>query len=234
MISFAALENLNQDEMIAVTGQSAKISGGADLSWTLSLNHQYANDLSKTNISKLGTGETNGRANVSEVYYKMRPNIDCTLLELCRLAISPFNNMEERKDANGNVIKVGDQPIKDQKWLVFKQMQGTLQIDQFSLSGTTFINQAGNPQSGMLITFYDDKPLKLRNLGFKSMSVEAGESGYFNTDTYAKVGAATVAPSFDNGQEKGFMGLNVHGNLHIDGAIKIFSVSCTGSSTSRC
>ncbi len=38
---------LDNTELVDVVGQ-----GGADLSWTLSLNHQYANDLSLKNISK--------------------------------------------------------------------------------------------------------------------------------------------------------------------------------------
>ncbi|MEB5929655.1 hypothetical protein [Acinetobacter schindleri] len=220
ILSSAALENLNADEMHAVTGKSGQILGGADLSWTLSLNHQYANDLSKKNISNINGTEANGIAKVAEAdaFYFMRTS-DCSLLELCRLAISPNNHFE-----NGN-----------KKWLVFKQIQGTVQIDQFTLSGTTFINQAGAPQSAMRITFYDAKPLKIRNLGFKSLSVESGNEGFLNTTTYSKVGNTTKdVPTFDRGQEKGFMGLNIHGNLHVDGNLKMFSMNCTGTSTSRC
>ena len=38
--SSAQLVSLNQDELLNTVGQ-----GGADLSWTLSLNHKYANDM---------------------------------------------------------------------------------------------------------------------------------------------------------------------------------------------
>lgn len=221
--TYAALKHLDTEEMVAVTGQAATILGGADLSLTLSLNQQYANDLSKKQISITNGYESSGIAKVTEAYYRIRTDVDCPLLELCRLAISPNNNMEQQAD--GSFKK---------KWLVFKQLQGTLQIEQFSLSGTTFINQYNNPQSAMYLAFYDDKPLKIRNLGFKSLSVEAGDEGYFNTTQYDTYATGKNVPQFDQGQEKGFMGLNVHGNMHMSGNIKIFSVNCTGDGLSRC
>ena len=93
---------------------------------------------------------------------------------------------------------------------MFKQFQGTLQIDKFSLEGTTILNKEGKPQTAMLLKFFDDKPLKIRNLGFASLSVESGENGYFNTSTYNSYGTSKTVPTFDKGQEQGFMGLNVH------------------------
>lgn len=42
----ADLVGLDSTELTDVTGQ-----GGADLSWTLSLNHKYANDMSLQDIS---------------------------------------------------------------------------------------------------------------------------------------------------------------------------------------
>lgn len=218
--SFAQLKNLNAEQLSEVRGRAGEaVVGGADLSLTLSLNHHYANDLNQLNISTITGKESSGIAQVSTAYYVMRPNLDCPMLELCRLAISPNNHVE-----NGQ-----------KKWLVFKGIQGTIQIDQLTLSGTTFINQEGAPQSAMRLTFYDGKPLKIRNLGFTSLSVESGNEGYFNNTTYSKVGSTTRnVPAFDNGQETGFMGLNIHGNLHADGHIKIFNINCSGSTTSRC
>src|SRR5690606_12672190 len=221
--AYAALESLNNEEMVAISGKGTEILGGADLSWTLSLNHQYASDLSKKEISLVNGFEANGIAKVTQAYYRMTNNLECPLLELCRLAISPNNHTEKQPD--GSIAK---------KWLVFKQIQGTLQIDQFTLSGTTFINQYNNPQSAMRLTFYDDKPLKIRNLGFKSLSIEAGDEGYFNTTKYETYATGKNVPQFDQGQEKGFMGLNIHGNMHMNGNIKIFSVNCTGDGASRC
>lgn len=211
-ISYAGLVGLDSEEMVNVTGK-----GGADLSWTLSLNHQYASDMTLTNISKLNGQDKNGRAIVNEAYYKMQ-STDCPLLELCRLAISPNNHIE-----NGQ-----------KKWLVFKQIQGTIQVEKFSLEGTTILNKDGNSQTAMLLKFYDDKPLKIRNLGFSSLSVESGAVGYLNTTKYSTYGSGQAVPSFDNGQEQGFMGMNMHGNLHMSGDLKIFSYNCSGTTGARC
>ena len=155
---------------------------------------------------------------------------------LCRLAIAPNNH----EGNNGN-----------KKWLVFKQIQGTIQIDKFSLDGTTIINHKNDPQTAMQLKFYDDKPLKIRNLGFATMAIETGtgqgaNEGYANSEVYTKFQGRNYqqdgsynlvqedVPLFDQGAEKGFMGLNIHGNMHMSGNVKIFSYNCTGSAASRC
>lgn len=222
----ANLVSLNHQELTETTGQ-----GGADLSWTLSLNHQYATDMSKLNISTV-----DGNGNPLDVFYKLDPAACGTNNLFCRMAIAPNNHVDE----NGN-----------KKWLVFKQLQGTVQIDKFSLDGTTIINSRQEPQTALKITFYDDKPLKIRNLGFATLAIETGtgegaNEGYANSQTYNKFtgrvyqadGTFTQeeqdVPLFDKGTEKGFMGLNVHGNMHMNGNLKIFSYNCTGGAQSRC
>lgn len=218
--SYAGLIQLDNQDLLNVTGQ-----GGADLSWTLSLNHQYANNMSLTNISEL----TNNK--VTNAFYQY----DCIGNDnLCRLAISPNNHKEARKDENGQVITINGAIVYDQKWLVFKKLQGTLQIDQFSVDGTTITNKNSDPQSALMITFYDDKPLKIRNLGFENISVESGDTGYLNYTTYTDIAPGVSTPTFDQGKETGFMGLNVHGNLHLSGNLKIFSYNCSGAAGSRC
>lgn len=221
----ANLVSLNYQELTETTGQ-----GGADLSWTLSLNHEYATDMSKLNISNGNPSYPN------DVFYKLDSDSCGTNNLFCRLAIAPNNHVDE----NGN-----------KKWLVFKQLQGTIQIDKFSLDGTTIINHHNEPQTAMKISFYDDKPLKIRNLGFATLAIETGtgegaNEGYANSQTYNKFtgrvyqadGTFTEeeqdVPLFDRGTEKGFMGLNVHGNMHMNGNLKIFSYNCTGGAQSRC
>ncbi len=207
----AELVGLDNEELLDVTGQ-----GGADLSWTLSLNHQYANDMSKKDISNLALINA---GNITGAYYQY----DCVANVLCRFAFSPNNHIEK---VNG---------VDNKKWLVFKQIQGTIQIDKFSLDGSTIINKDGNPQTAMNLTFYDDKPLKIRNLGFSSLAVESnGEEGYLNKNTYTTYNNGNAVPSFDQGAETGFMGVNVHGNLHMSGNLKIFSYNCAGTTSSRC
>ncbi|ATO19733.1 hypothetical protein BS636_08730 [Acinetobacter sp. LoGeW2-3] len=215
----ANLTNMSNEQLVEIAGQ-----GGADLSWTLSLNHQYAADMSKNNISSLdATGKL-------EVYYQLSNEL-CANKVLCRLAIAPNNHM----DANNN-----------KKWLVFKGIQGTIQIDNFAIDGTTIMNYQNQPQSALQISFKDAYPLKIRNLGFETLSIETGTGegaleGYANNTKYstyttkalAADGSATTkevtVPTFDQGAEKGFMGLNVQGNLHMDGKLKIFSYNCNGS-----
>lgn len=200
----AELVTLDNDALLQVTGQ-----GGADLSWTLSLNHQYANNMNLSNISEL-----NAQGAVEKAYY----SYECLSDILCRFAFSPNNHTENGK----------------QKWLVYKQIQGTLQIDKFSLDGSTIINRDGNPQTAMQLTFYDENPLKIRNYGFKSLAVEGGDEGYLNNKTYTTYGEGYQVPQFDQGAEQGFMGVNMHGNLHMSGTLKTFSYNCAGTSSSRC
>lgn len=213
--SHAGLVDLDNDALTQVTGQ-----GGADLSWTLSLNHKYANDMSLSSISKM---DANGK--VTEAYYSTQ----CVSDILCRVAVAFNNQKVSDLDKNGNA---------QQKWLVLKKFQGTLQVDKFQLDGTTILNKDGNQQSAMKLTFLDDKPLKIRNLGFTSASIEVGaagaEQGYANNKVYGQGGYATNAATFDTGTEKGFMGMNVHGNLQMSGNLKVFSYNCTGAAGSRC
>lgn len=223
-MTHAALEQLNATELTDVSGQ-----GGADLNWTLSLNHVYATDLSKESISRL-----DATGNVLEAFYVLDPAACGVTKQFCRLAIAPNNHV----DANNN-----------KKWLVFKGLQGTLQIDKFSIDGTTIINATDQPQTAMQITFYDNNPLKIRNLGFSTVSIETGENGtegYENTPKYETYNqkvidengdittTLTSVPSFDKDTEKGFLGLNMHGNLHMNGNLKIFSYNCSGAAGSRC
>ena len=61
-----------------------------------------------------------------------------------------------------------------------------------------------------------------------------GEEGYLNKNTYTTYNNGNAVPNFDQGAETGFMGVNVHGNLHMSGNLKIFSYNCAGTTTSRC
>lgn len=222
----AGLEAMSPQELTNAVGQ-----GGAELSWTLSLNHLYATDMTKNSISIL-----DGNGNPTTVYYSLDPNVCGANKQLCRLAIAPNNHV----DALGN-----------KRWLVFKGIQGTLQIDQFSIDAVTVGNSSNAAQTAMQVTFYDNKPLKIRNLGFSTVGVETGtgtgaNEGYANTSTYTTYTAKTIqndgsitnvetnVPTFDRNAEKGFMGLNMHGNLHMSGNLKIFSYNCTGGVGIRC
>ncbi len=142
---------------------------------------------------------------------------DASSQEYCRFAI----NFANRQDANGNLY-----------WLVFKKIQGTIQIDRIGLEGATVTVAPSTYRSSLLLTFYDTSPIKIRNFGFESLALEtdtgtaASQKGYLNKTVY---GSGT---GFDQGLERGFVGLNVHGNLALSGTVKLFS--CNPSAASRC
>ena len=189
----AGVVTLDNHELGEINGQ-----GGADLSWSLSLNHKLPTDPTK----------------ISYEY-----SCDASSAAYCRLAISPNN----RTDKNKNM-----------QWLVFKQIQGTLQIDKFQLDGVS-LNTGSGERTALQLKFLEEYPLKLRNFGYAALQIEtdkgatAAEKGYLNTGTYVD-----PAPSqaFDFGSEKGFTGLNIHGNLGMAGTIKVFG--CNPSGNLRC
>ena len=71
-------------------------------------------------------------------------------------------------------------------------------------------------------------------MGFKSLAVESGSEGYLNDKKYTTYDGGKLVPRFDQGGDQGFMGVNMHGNLHMSGNLKIFSYNCAGTTTSRC
>lgn len=140
---------------------------------------------------------------------------DASSQEYCRFAI----NFANRQDANGNLY-----------WLVFKKIQGTIQVNRIGLDGATVTVASNTYRSALRLEFYDTSPIKIRNFGFESLAIEtdtgsaASQKGYLNKSTYTT--------GFDQGLERGFVGLNVHGNLAMSGTVKLYS--CNPSGTTRC
>ena len=210
--SHATLEQLDNQALTAVTGQ-----GGADISLQLRLNH----DLSAN------------------------PTADCqrtsAVLEYCRLAIAINNRYADgsykdalgvvRNSAGGVIANVGRK-----QWLVFKGIQGTINIQEIKLDGTD-LTYNGIVKSAIQLSFDPLKPIQFRNVGYQSLSIEtdtvANEGGgnlpgYLakgagGTGTGAYVDGKYTTAGFDNGRETGFTGLNINGNLSIAGTLKIFS-----------
>jgi len=215
--SHAALEALDNQAMTDVTGQ-----GGADISLQLRLNH-----------------DTNA-------------NFVCAnnRLEYCRIGLSINNRYADGsyRDSAG-VVRTSAGAIKTadggqvglKQWLVFKGVQGTINIQKIGLDGAdlTYTSKALTPitKPAIQLSFDPLKPIQLRNVGFESLSIE--------TDTVANEGAGNLpgylakgsggtgatafadgkytAAGFDNGKEVGFTGLKINGNLSVEGTLKIFS-----------
>ncbi len=222
-----AMEALTDQDLQQVEGQA-----GADLSLKLSLNH---NVLTNTQL-------TNGT--------KPTFNCDPAKIQFCRLAISPnkrFMNGTTPSDVTGNRL-----------WLVMKGIQGTINIQKLGLDGTDLV--IGNViKPAIQLSFLSSMPIQIRDFGFNSISIEkdgfvssqsnpnvltepTGQTayGYLNTGTYTAVAektgtvasGATTANLYDVGKEKGFMGLQMNGNLALQGKMMMFS--CDSASNSRC
>ncbi|ENV36317.1 hypothetical protein HWI77_13190 [Acinetobacter venetianus] len=98
------------------------------------------------------------------------------------------------------------------------------------------------------------QPIQIRNLGFSALSIEQdvvtsyydasgnlventstspNDYGYLKTSTYSPVlkkvatvaNGGTTANNYDAGRETGFMGVQMNGNLALQGQIKIFACS---------
>ena len=171
--------------------------GGADLSLVLRLNHTNTNP---NNFDDPLNAQSN-----------------CVDLVYCRLAIS-LNNRNDDGTPTGS-------PTGKKQWLVFKGIQGSINIQEIKLDGTDVI-YGSVIKPAVQLSFDDLKPIKFRNVGFESLSIE--------TDTVANEGAGNLpgylvpatlygGVGFDSDKEKGFLGVNMHGNLAIGGTLKIFS-----------
>lgn len=218
--SHAALEVLDNQAMTDVTGQ-----GGADISLQLRLNH-----------------DTNA-------------NFICAnnRLEYCRIGLSINNRYADGsyRDSAG-VVRTSAGAIKTadggqvglKQWLVFKGVQGTINIQKIGLDGAdlTYTSKALTPITKPVIQLSFDplKPIQFRNVGYQSLAIETdtvANEGAGNLPGYLGKGSPTgsggtgagafvdgkyTTAGFDNGREVGFTGLNINGNLALTGTLKVF------------
>lgn len=154
----------------------------------------------------------------------------CADLRFCRFAIS-LNN---RTTTAGN-----------KQWLVFKGLQGTIQMQNVQIDGADLIykdkNLTDQIKAALQITFSAADPIKIRNFGFDALSIETdtkANEGAENVPGYLAMGSGGTGGSafdkgvytnttnkFDQGRETGFTGLMMNGNLAVQGSLKIFSCS---------
>lgn len=122
-------------------------------------------------------------------------------------------------------------------WLVFKGVSGGIYIPQMSLDGSDISyvqdDNVTTTWQGAIRLGFGGAANKIRfdNFGFESMAAEndiSGTPGYrvltekdganFTDGKYTA--AASV---YDTGREVGFLGLNINGNVAINGTIRMFS-----------
>lgn len=213
LVSFSAtagLEPLANNELQQIDGQA-----GADLSLELRLNQ-----------TSMGVFDAVG----------------CADLRFCRLGLAVNNRYHDgTQDTYNELTGIRTpSPTGRKLWLVFKGIQGTVNIQHMALDGADL--RYGNiVKPAIQLGFNPLKPIQIRNLGFSALSIEtdtqANESG---TPGYLAMGSGgtgagaysagkytNTTNQFDFGRETGFTGLNIHGNLSVAGTIKIFS--CDGS-----
>ncbi len=203
--------------------QAVEAKAGADLSLKLSLNHRLEN----------------GKYVFDESA--------CNNLAYCRLAISVNRRFV---DANNNPISnpTIDNPAH-RLWLVFKGIQGTIDIQKLGLDGVDLV-YGDTIKPAIQLSYQATSPILIRNFGFNALAIEQDDfTSYIDTTTekvvegtdpnnpptngygYLKnsVYNASNAPNsaYDHGKETGFMGLRMNGNLALQGTIKVFG--CDGS-----
>lgn len=165
----------------------------------------------------------------------------CSALEFCRLGIAVNNRYhdgtQDTYDVNGNRI-----PSASGKklWLVFKGIQGSINIQQMALDGKS-LTYGSITKPAIQLGFDPLKPIQIRNLGFTALSIETDEqaneggtpgylamgSGGSGARAYSAGKYTDATNKFDFGLETGFTGLNINGNLSVAGTIKMFSCDST-------
>lgn len=206
-----ALDVLSDTDLQNVEGQA-----GADLSLKLSLNQKFDSTLGK---------------------YVLDDEL-CKDLEYCRLALA-FNN---RYIKNGQASSTDGNKL----WLVFKGIQGTINIQKLGLDGVdlTYKSNGGADKikAAMQLSFDASKPIEIRNFGFNAVALGVDKftsgKGYENSTTaiaadygYLQVSKydASNAPNsaYDHGRETGFMGVQMNGNLALQGKVMVFGCDAT-------
>lgn len=149
----------------------------------------------------------------------------CADARYCRLAVT-FNNR-------------GTEAAGNRQWLVFKGIQGTVNIQKLGLDGIDLMyNNKANVQTvkpAIQLGSKYETPILLRNLGFDTVSIEtdtgtnATNAGYLanasggaeHVNSYVN-GKYTV-DGYDKGREVGFTGIKLNGNFAMNSKLMIFS-----------
>ncbi|MEG0486547.1 MAG: hypothetical protein RR575_01280 [Acinetobacter sp.] len=234
MVSFhlVAMEPLTDQDLQQVEGQA-----GADLSLKLVLNQVNTND------SFYATSNA----------YKFDDAVGgvCQKLQFCHLALSVNNRYVDASN-------VANSKSGNKLWVVFKGIQGTINIQKLGLDGVDLIYK--DPTSGgdrikpaIQLSFDATQPIQIRNFGFNALAIEkdtftsqtsdadgsvtensanATEQsyGYLKNTTYTSTTAANSV--YDQGKETGFVGMKMNGNLALQGKLMMFS--CSSASNKRC
>lgn len=189
-----------------------------------------------------GLAEVSGQAGADltlkfTINHDASANFVCADLRYCRLGMSLNNRYHDgtQDTYNGSGDRIPS-PTGRKQWLVFKGIQGTLNITELKFDGEDVTYGASVVKGALKFGFTATKPIEIRNFGFQSLSIETdacaeGNVGCSMNDTAGNTpGYLTPATlyggsGFDASREKGFLGLNVNTNLSLTGSVKMFSCS---------
>lgn len=164
----------------------------------------------------------------------------CAKVEYCRLALSLNKRFVSQKagDVN-NIFSDANSDSGHKLWLVFKGIQGTINIQKLGLDGAdlTYKNDGGTQiiKPAIQLSTTASIPIQVRNFGFNALSIEqdsfnstattegvganASDYAYLKTSTYS-----SSSPSvYDRGKETGFTGMMMNGNIALNGKVMVFS-----------
>jgi hypothetical protein len=234
----AELKVLDNQELQAVQAQA-----GADLSLKLSLNHNVMSNADLQDATKTPTFNCTDlaycRLAISFNKRFVQQNSGDTVDLWTKAASDPTSAAKARKlwlvmkgiQGTVNIQKLGLDGVD----LVYKNDSG---LDKIKPS--------------MQLSFDASKPIQIRNFGFTALSIEQdkvlsyydtsgnlieetstnpADYGYLKASTYAAkaqatgtvASGATTANNYDTGRETGFVGMQMNGNLAMQGRIMMFS-----------
>lgn len=241
-LSHAELQVLDNQALQAVEGQA-----GVDLSLKLSLNQNVMSNADLQDSTKSPTFNCTNleycRLAISFNKRFVQQNVGDTVDLWTKAASDPNSTAKGRKlwlvmkgiQGTVNIQKLGLDGVD----LVYKNDSGVDKI-----------------KPAIQLSFDASKPIQIRNFGFNALSIEqdkvlsyydntgnlieetsttASDYGYLKTSTYAAkaqstgtvASGATTANNYDTGRETGFMGMQMNGNLALQGKVMMFG--CDGS-----
>lgn len=240
--SYAELQALDNQTLQSIQGQ-----GGADLSLKLSLNHNILSD------SDLLTGvaPTFNCDPTRLEYCRLAISVNKRFVQQGSAgANDPVWSMAASDPDINNKGRKLWVVFKGLQGTINIQKLGLDAID-LQYAAKTGGGTATKP--AIQFTFDGTKPIQIRNFGFNALSIEQDtgtvlsyydtsgnliegtttnpqDYGFLKTGTYSAVPQSTgvngtTANNYDVGREKGFLGLQMNGNLAIDGKVQIFACS---------
>ena len=178
-LAFAELTPLDNQALGAIEGQS-----GADLSLKLVLNQNILSNADLADVTK-------------------SPTFNCTNLAYCHVGISPNKRFVQQTGTNNIWNVAASDPTQANQgrklWLVFKGLQGTINIQKLGLDGAdlVYINKLSQPmiKPAIQLSYDASLPIQIRNLAFNSLSIEQDNFTSYYDATGKLVEGSSTTPS---------------------------------------